>query len=281
VSRYYSPKTVSEAVDILADANACLAAGCTDLFPATEFQNLQGSIIDITGIAEISGISAYENGWRIGAATPWGALHDADLPAAFNGLKQAAGQVGSAQIQNAGTIGGNLCNASPAADGVPPLMILDAQVELASKAGVRRMPLADFITGPRQTALRLDEMMTALYIPASASVGTSTFVKLGARKYMVISITMAAARVVIQRGFVADIAISIGSCGPVARRLKTMETALLGQKVETLSARFTRELVTPELSPISDIRANKDYRITAAVEIVKRTVLQAARAENE
>ena len=111
---------------------------------------------------------ATAGGLRIGACTTWSAIRDAALPPAFDALRAAAAEVGGGQIQNAGTIGGNLCNASPAADGVPPLLALDAEVELASAAGTRRLPLAAFLRGPRRTDRRPGEMLTAVLIPAAA-----------------------------------------------------------------------------------------------------------------
>lgn len=279
MSGYLAPRTLNEALECLSNGQGYVAAGCTDLLAATPLQNLPGPVVDITGIPEITGISNDVQGWRIGAATPWADLRNADLPPAFDGLKQAATQIGSVQIQNSGTIGGNLCNASPAADGMPPLLTLDAQVELASAtAGVRRLALADFVTGPRQTELRVGEMMTALHIPASAGAGTAGFVKLGARKYMVISIAMAAARVVVEHGVIRDISISIGACGPVAKRLKTLENALVGQSINTVSELISLPLITPDISPIDDIRANKEYRIEAAFEVIQRAVQQALEA---
>ncbi len=127
------------------------------------------------------------------------------------------------------SVAGNLCNASPAADGVPPLMILDAEVELRSASGTRALPLEEFILGNRRTALRAGEMVTAIRIPKASATGASSFQKLGARRYLVISIAMAAARISIGRdGLVEAAAISVGSCSAVAQRLAGLEASLLG-----------------------------------------------------
>ena len=124
------------------------------------------------------------------------------------------------QIQNTGTIAGNLCNASPAADGAPPLLILDAEVELRSVEIARHVPLGEFILGNRKTALRADELMTAIRVPISAVEGQSASLKLGARRYLVISIAMVAARVVTaDDGTIRKAAIAVGSCSAVAQRL--------------------------------------------------------------
>src|SRR5690606_16713582 len=136
-----------------------------------------------------------DGSWRIGAATTWTQVLRERLPHAFDGLKLAAREVGGVQVQNCGTVGGNLCNASPAADGVPPLLALDAAVELTGQAGSRMLPLADFITGPRRTARGPGELLTAVVVPAAAGAGRSHFAKVGARRYLLISIVMAAANV--------------------------------------------------------------------------------------
>ena len=133
-------------------------------------------------------------GLRIAACTTWSEIRDAALPPACDALRAAAAEVGGRQIQNAGTIGGNLCNASPAADGVPPLLALDAAVELASAAGTRRLPLAAFLLGPRRTDRRPGEILTAVLLPEAALAGRSVFLKLGARRHLVISIAMVAVR---------------------------------------------------------------------------------------
>ena len=268
---YLRPSTLQDAVLIAGREGMRLAAGCTDLFPATAGQTLGGPILDLTAIDALTGISRSANGWRIGAATTWAALQRAELPAAFDGLKAAAKDVGSVQIQTAGTIGGNLCNASPAADGVPPLLTLNAEVELASLAGSRRLGLGEFLTGPRKTALRTGEILTAIHVPQVG--GQGGFLKLGARRYLVISIAMVAARIGTENGIVTEAALAVGACSPVAVRLAAQEAALLGAPLATLGERIRADLVAPYLSPIPDIRADATYRAGSATELLRRVVL--------
>jgi CO/xanthine dehydrogenase FAD-binding subunit len=163
---YLIPTELNSALTSLAKASNKIVAGGTDVYPAIKQGQTPARFLDVTRIKELSGISTTQTGLRIGAAVTWSEIVKADLPASFDGLKQSAREVGSLQIQNAGTIAGNLCNASPAADGVPPLLTLDAVVELASAArGARMVPLQDFILGVRNTALAVDEMVTAIHIP--------------------------------------------------------------------------------------------------------------------
>ena len=150
---YVRPSSLEGALEALAAGPVKVGAGFTDIYPATERKVLPGRILDVAGLEELRGISETPKGLRIGAATTWSEIAGAALPPALHGLQRAARAVGGRQIQNRGTIGGNLCNASPAADGVPPLLTLDAQVELRSAEGGRDLPLSDFITGPRQTGL--------------------------------------------------------------------------------------------------------------------------------
>lgn len=273
MAAYHRPESLDDALGILAESPVSVAAGCTDLFPATEARALIGPILDITAIRELRGVTAENGRVRIGAAATWTDIVAADLPPAFDMLKEAAREVGSVQIQNAGTVAGNLCNASPAADGVPCLLALDAQVELASATQRRVLPLNEFITGPRRTALRPGELVTAITVPEMAARGRSRFLKLGARRYLVISIAMVAARLHVVEGRVAAASVAVGACGPVAVRLHALEKAIGGRPPDAgLAALATRNLVGPVLSPIADIRADAAYRVEAAVALVRRAL---------
>ena len=198
MAEYHRPVALSDALALLGRGPVTVAAGCTDLFPGIDGPALRGPVLDITAIDGLRGIEASAEGWRIGATTTWSDLLAADLPPAFDMLKAAAREVGSVQIQNTGTVAGNLCNASPAADGVPPLLALDASVELTSTQGTRALPLERFLTGVRQTGRAASEMVTAVTVPRRAGAGVSRFLKLGARRYLVISIAMIAARLVLR-----------------------------------------------------------------------------------
>jgi CO/xanthine dehydrogenase FAD-binding subunit len=166
-----------------------------------------------------------------------------------------------------------LCNASPAADGVPPLLALDAEVELASSGSLRRIPLAEFIVGNRKTSRRADELLTAVIVPRTLDDATSSFVKLGARRYLVISISMVAAVVLTDgAGHVAAARVAVGSCSAVARRLSQLEHDLTGAPVDAaLGARVRPEHLSA-LSPIDDVRATAVYRRDASLTLVQRAL---------
>ncbi|HEX3498878.1 MAG TPA: FAD binding domain-containing protein, partial [Stellaceae bacterium] len=150
---YLRPTEIEEAVAALATRPLTILAGGTDFYPARVGKPLSDDILDVTALAALRGISEDERALRIGAAVRWSELIAAELPPWFACLTLAAREIGGKQIQNAGTLAGNICNASPAADGVPGLLALDATVEIASTKGRRRLPLAEFILGNRRTAL--------------------------------------------------------------------------------------------------------------------------------
>ena len=255
-----------------------MLAGGTDFYPAQGSKPLRDDVLDINGLDELRGIAEDERGWRIGARTTWTDLIRADLPAAFDGLKAAAREVGSVQIQNTGTVAGNLCNASPAADGVPPLLTLDVEVELGSAAGRRVLPLGEFILGNRRTALQPGELVTAILVPRAGAVGASSFLKLGARRYLVISIAMVAARVAVEGDRIAQAAIAVGACSAVAQRLPDLERELVGRGVDDV-ARAVEPRHLEMLSPIDDVRGDAGYRRAAALELVGRALSAACVAQ--
>ncbi len=267
---YLRPSSLTQALECLAKGPCRILAGGTDLYPATGHTSLEGPILDITAIPELHELREEQTLWRLGAAMTWTQLVQAALPDAFDGLKLAAREVGAQQIQNQGTLAGNLCNASPAADGVPPLLTLDAEVELASMAGARRMSLASFITGVRRTALAEDEIVTAILVPKSVAESCSSFLKLGARKYLVISIAMVAVRLEYQAGRLAALALAVGSCSAVARRLHALERELLGASAEEALRCLSDQVVAAHLAPIDDIRGSAAYRSHAAAELLRR-----------
>ena len=269
---YARPSGLKSALALLAARPRVLLAGGTDIYPARSARGLAGPVLDLTAIPELRGMEMVEAGLRICACTTWSAIAAAKLPPALAALQQAAAEVGGRQIQNAGTLGGNLCNASPAADGVPPLLTVEASLELASVGGLRTLPLAEFITGPRQTALRAGEIVTGVMIPRHALAGHSRFLKLGARKYLVISIAAVAVRLVEREGVVADAALAVGACSAVARRLPGAEAALIGAPWAKAAERISDSKVAAGLAPLDDIRASAGYRNRAAAELLRRAV---------
>ncbi|WP_119300091.1 FAD binding domain-containing protein [Dongia deserti] len=271
--RYARPRLLDEAL-ALRHGGAQIIAGGTDFYPARVGRPLYDRdvpcVLDLTALAELRGIQDEAGCHRIGALTSWTEIAEAPLPAQFYCLQAVAREVGGRQIQNRGTIGGNLCNASPAADGVPALLALGAEIELLSRAGKRVLPLSEFIRGPRQIALRADEIASAVVIPKPKGAAHSSFVKLGARKYLVISIVMAAGYLDVVGSRIAEARIAVGACSPVAQRLPALEAALKGEvAISSLSRLVKPEHLAP-LKPIDDVRASAEYREEAALTVVRR-----------
>jgi CO/xanthine dehydrogenase FAD-binding subunit len=272
---YLRPRGLEEALQALTRPFTVLAGG-TDFYPVRVGRAVTEDVLDITGIAALRGISETSAGWRLGATTSWSELVEADLPPMFDGLKQAAREVGGRQIQNTGTIAGNVCNASPAADGVPALLALDTEVELASRDVMRRIPLSAFITGVRKTELQPGELVVALHVPRPEHDAKSAFLKLGARRYLVISIAMASVVVEVEHGRVAVARVAVGACSPVARRLPALEQALIGAPFDArLGERVAPSHLAP-LSPIDDVRGSGGYRSDAALVLLRRLLSKVA-----
>ncbi|MBR9891762.1 xanthine dehydrogenase family protein subunit M [bacterium] len=274
----HRPESLDAALELLQGGRAVALGGGTDIYPALRDGTPPPEMVDLTRIDGLRGISRSGDGWRIGGATTWTQVVKAELPPLFDGLKAAAREVGSVQIQNAGTVAGNLCNASPAADGVPALLALDAQVELAAPSGMRRMPLSDFITGPRATKLVPGEILTALFI--AEATGQGAFLKLGARRYLVISIAMVSAVVEMEGDTIESARLAVGACSPVARRLPTLEATLAGKTIAQ-AEQAALDYGYPELSPIDDVRAGAGYRREAVATLVARVLSQAALTDKE
>ncbi len=271
-SLYLKPKTLDEAVSLLASAGGQILAGGTDFYPALGERLPQGRVVDITALGEIRGISTENTHTRIGGLTTWSEVIRTPLPRCFDALKTAAKEVGSVQIQNRGTVAGNLCNASPAADGVPPLLVLDAEVELVSAAGRRRIPLAQFLAGNRKTARRPDEILAAVLVPRRMEDAASSFLKLGARCYLVISISMVAAVVQVDAGRLAEAHVAVGSCSATAQRLGDLEKDLVGLPAKAGIGAAVRAEHLRMLSPIDDVRATAEYRRDASLTLVQRAL---------
>jgi CO/xanthine dehydrogenase FAD-binding subunit len=269
---YLRPKTLDEAVVQLKMPGLQVLSGGTDFYPALGDRIAQEPVMDISGLEELRGISTKGDYIRLGGLTTWSDILRAALPRCFDALKSAAREVGSVQIQNRGTVAGNLCNASPAADGVPPLLALDAEVELTSSRGSRRMPLAEFIVGNRKTQIQSNELLTAVWVPRTLEDARSAFLKLGARRYLVISISMVAMVIRVDAGKVAAARVAVGSCSVVARRLEALERELVGASVRDGLSDFLKPDHLAALSPITDVRATAGYRRDASLTLVRRAL---------
>jgi CO/xanthine dehydrogenase FAD-binding subunit len=271
--RYARPTSLAEALPLLAGGGRTVLAGGTDLYPAHVGRALERPLLDIGAIAELRGIRRTGSGWSIGAATTWTDVIRADLPPLFQVLRQAAREVGGMQIQNMGTLAGNLCNASPAADGTPVLMALDGVVVLRSAAGERRLPVAGFVLGSRRTARAADELVVAIEVPAHRDGARSVFLKLGGRRYLTISMTMVALVLdADEAGRIGRAGVAVGSCAASARRLPALEAKLVGRALGDPLADAVDVADLAALAPIDDLRASAAYRLDATATLLRRAL---------
>jgi xanthine dehydrogenase small subunit len=278
---YFRPRTLQEALQVRADRETVVLAGGTDIYPAKTARAAWGDmrhpdVLDISAVDELRGIGETGEHLRFGALTTWAELRRAVLPPAFAGYQAASREIGGPQVQNRGTLVGNICTASPAGDGLPCLLTLDAEVELASLGGIRVMPVAEFVDGYRHTLCRPDEIVLAIRVRKPEASAQGRFVKLGARRYLVISIVMAAATISTDAdGTVGQARIAVGACSPVARRLPALEAELVGRPLRDMAATAAAEHLKP-LAPIDDIRATETYRRSAALQVVRDLLTQFA-----
>ena len=276
MSSYLRPTHLDDALDALGAMPRTVLAGGTDVYPAHVGTVIDDDILDITALPEpdLRAIALDGGRWRIGALATWTDLVRHDLPPSMDGLKAAARSIGGVQIQNRGTICGNVCNASPAADGLPNLIALDATVELASTvAGRREVPVGAFMTGSRRTVRRTDELVTGILIPAPSGEARSSFRKLGSRAYLVISIAIVA--VVIELagdGRIAHARVVVGACSEVPQRLADVEGRLVGEIAAPGLGRMVAAGDLDALTPIDDVRATAAYRRDAALVLVRRAI---------
>ncbi len=276
--KYFRPTSLAEALAIRRGGDVTLLAGATDIYPAQVGRKAWGDpthkdILDLSAVPGLRAIEIDEHNIRLGALVTWGQLARADLPSQFDGLRAAAREIGGEQIQNRGTIVGTACTASPAGDGIPNLLALDAVFEIAGPAP-RLVSAQEFFTGYRQVACRADEIVTAVRIPRRQA--RSAFAKLGARRYLVISIAMVA--VVIETAFddrITTARVAVGACSAVAQRLTGLEKSLVGLQLAEASASVRPEHFT-SLQPIDDIRASAAFRQDAARILVQDVLARIA-----
>jgi carbon-monoxide dehydrogenase medium subunit len=277
---YFAPSGIDEALALLAKhgEKATVLAGGTDLVPNVNYYELKPDIFIYTG-----GIgSAYikeENGKLvIGAGTTWTGLIANSLVAEKAGLlAEAAKQGGCVATRNAGTIGGNLANASPAADLSTPLLVLDAELLLKSADEERVVPINEFFTGPGETVLQPDELLVEIHIPPVR--GKTAFLKLGRRRAMTLSVVNTAVRLQMNGKICKEARIAVGSMAPRPLRCEKAEGILNGNSVDkNLIGKCAAEAIK-ETSPIDDQRATAWYRKKAGEKLVARALELAAGME--
>ncbi len=275
--RYRAPATQAELWQVLGEegTNARILAGGTDVFVAMKEKGLRTEcLVDIKRIPELRGIAQNGKGLAIGAAT---SLHEIELSRevhqAFPVLSYAVGQIGSVQVRNRGTLGGNVANASPAADSTPALMVLDAQFELVSNQGERCVPADAFFVGPGKSILGTGEILRRILIPPMKTGQHAVYVKFGPRKAMDIAVVGVAVSLVIDKNQCTDARVALASVAPVPLRARKTQAALIGDLTET-RIKEAAAIAGEEAKPIDDVRGSAAYRKNLVQVLVKQAVQQ-------
>ncbi len=276
MTTFLAPAALEEALSALAQGPAEVLAGGTDLWPKwSSGQPKPARVLSLHRLAALRRIELEGGALRIGAACTHSELaRSPEVRRACPALVEAALTVGAIQIQNQGTIGGNLVNASPAADLPPPLVAAAAEVELRSARGVRRLPLAAFYLGYRKTALAPDELLTAIHVPALPAGARERFRKVGTRRAQSIAKVAVAGRLELAPdGTIARAGLALGSVGPTVVRLEALERELRGRAPDAETARDAEARARAAVQPIDDLRSSADYRRHVVGRLVRSFLL--------
>ena len=275
---YFKPTTTAEAVKLLAQygEKARLIAGGTDLLVEKDYEI--EVLIDITGLG-LDYIKSDGQGVKIGAASTFANIEVAPSlgKSPYNILAQAAHQLGTPQIRNVATIGGNICYAVPSADSAPPLLALDATVNIAGPAGERSMDITDFFLDVRQTALKRGELLTEIQLPASPARTEAVFIKKGRVATGDLAIVNTAVRLTMSTdGVCQEARITLGAVAPVPLRAKKAEAMLQGKKPQDELLSKVADQAVQEIRPISDVRSSAEYRKVLSRVLVERALKEVA-----
>jgi len=275
---YLCPATLADAVAALAERgeNACVLAGGTNLVVDMKLERVAPeAVIDLSGISDLAGIREDAGTIRIGALTPIRALAtSALLWEKATALAEAAAAFGSTQIAMRGTIGGNICNGSPASDTVPALLVLEAEATLVSADGERTVAVGDLLKGPGTTRVRTGEILKEVRFPAAGNETASAFLKLS-RVRADLSKVSAAVRLVRDGDRIGSVRIELGSVGPTVVRARKTEVVVAaaeppptGERQANKKLLEAARLVADDVEPIDDVRSTADYRCKAAIAVV-------------
>lgn len=278
--RYEAPTTVEDAVNLLAAEKgmAKVLAGGTDLLVAIRSGRMEPDlVVDLKRIEEMTVIEPEDGGFRIGAAVPSAEMGaHADLVAMWPGVVEAAGLIGSTQIQSRATVAGNLCNASPAADSVPALAAARAKASIVGPNGRRDVPVEDVPAGPGKTSLEKGEFVASILLPKQAARGGDAYLRFIPRTEMDIAVVGVGVNLTLDEGgTISDARVVLGAVGPRAVIADDAAQALIGSTGDEAAMQAFAEAVSAACAPIDDKRGTREYRIQVAGVLAKRTAAAA------
>ena len=273
------PGTVEECLRVLGErgGDAKLVAGGTDLLPQMKNGLLKpGFVVDLSGVAPLKSLRAEDGGLRVGAAVTARALElDKRVRARYTSLAESGALIGSVQVRNLATVGGNLCNAAPSADMAPPLIALEAEAVITGPKGERRVPLVDFFTGVRSTVLGPDELLLELAVPAPGPRSGGQYLRHTPRRELDIAVVGVASQLTLSDGVCKKARIALAAVAPVPLRATEAERALEGQAVTPDRIAQAAELAVGAARPISDQRGSADFRRHLVRVLTRRTLTRA------
>ena len=285
--RYVAPTTLEQAAEILRAGNVTVLAGGTDLMPQSRSGKLklQPVLMNVRRVAELRGIAVAEGVARIGAlATMTELMENEIVRRHMSVLAEAADHFASDQLRNAGTLGGNICNASPAGDMLIPLLVLEAEVELASKADgslkTRTLPIRDFFTGPGRTRREPQELLTAVRVRLPPPGFVAKFYKTGSRPALDIAAISIGIGGVRQGGALTGVRVAFGAVAPTPIRAPKTEAALESRRLDEATIAAAAEAARDEVRPISDFRASAWYRKELVRNMTRRILEDVAASGN-
>ncbi|MGB7265047.1 MAG: FAD binding domain-containing protein [Terracidiphilus sp.] len=256
-------------------------AGGTELMVAFSAGRLNApKLVSLWGIADLCAIETKPESIAIGASATFLDLRrDAAIGAEFPLLAKAASWIGSVANQTRATLGGNLVNGSPAADSSPALFAYDAEIEMISVRGGRRIPYSEFHTGYKRNALAADELLYAIYLPRRFADHRQYLRKVGTRRAMAIAKVALAATALIEKNMIKEIRLGAASLAPYPTRLLQTEAALLGRNITRETVQTARRALLAEVAPIDDIRSTADYRRRVAANLLDEFLFELRREE--
>ena len=274
---YFQPQTLKEAFSFMekVKGHAKYVAGGTDVMVRIRQKALQpDALVSLRGINGLKTIS-HNGGLSLGSMTPLRELdRDPVIARDYPALGQAVWALANPQVRNVATVGGNLCNSAPSADCAPPLMVMDATLQLDGPGGVREAPIDTFFTGPGENCMERADVLTRIHIPEKAENTGMAFLKVG-RVAQDIAIVNAAALLVMDKKKCRKCRLAVGAVAPTPLRLKNAEKLLEGEEVEPELLDRLSEMVKQEVSPITDVRSTEEYRRVMSGILIKRAIKQA------
>jgi len=270
------PRSVDEALRVLSErgSEAKLLAGGTDLLPQLKNGLLKPAwVVDLSGVERVRTLRSDSGGLRVGAAVSARTLErDATTQKTYTSLAESGALVGSVQIRNLATLGGNLCNAAPSADMAPPLLALDAEAVIAGPGGERRVPITDFFSGVRRTVLSPDEILLEIVIPAPGPRSGGHYLRHTPRRELDIAVVGVASQLTLSNGVCSKARIALAAVAPVPLRAREAEQLLEGKPVTPEGIERAAEMAVGAARPISDQRGSADYRLHLVRVLTRRTL---------